>query len=69
MIEIESGQPISIYKELRNFRLPVICVDARHMAAVLFARINKNDKNDAKEALIFRKSVVIKKYARSFIKT
>lgn len=35
-------------KELRNFGLPVICVDARHIAAALSARINKNDKNDAR---------------------
>ncbi len=35
-------------KELRSFGLPVICVDARHMAAALSARINKNDKNDAR---------------------
>ncbi|WP_341819211.1 hypothetical protein [Wolbachia endosymbiont (group A) of Brachyopa scutellaris] len=35
-------------KELRSFGLPVICVDARHMAAALSERINKNDKNDAR---------------------
>ncbi|WOE64001.1 MULTISPECIES: hypothetical protein [Wolbachia] len=28
-------------KELRSFGLPVICVDARHMAAALSARIKK----------------------------
>lgn len=44
-IGIESGQlSISMCKELRSFGLPVICVDARHMAAALSARINKNDK-------------------------
>jgi len=48
-IGIESGQlSISMCKGLRNFGLPVICVDARHMAAALSARINKNDKNDAR---------------------
>ncbi len=48
-IGIESGQlSISMCKELRNFGLPVTCVDARHMAAALSARINKNDKNDAR---------------------
>ncbi len=48
-IGIESGQlSISMCKELRSFGLPVICVDARHMAAALSARINKNDKNDAR---------------------
>ncbi|MDN5248387.1 MAG: transposase [Wolbachia endosymbiont of Tyrophagus putrescentiae] len=48
-IGIESGQlSISMCKELRGFGLPAICVDARHMAAALSARINKNDKNDAR---------------------
>ncbi|WP_353269613.1 IS110 family transposase [Wolbachia endosymbiont (group A) of Myopa testacea] len=48
-IGIESGQlSIPMCKELRSFNLPVVCVGARHMAAVLFARINKNDKNDAR---------------------
>ncbi|UVW83824.1 IS110 family RNA-guided transposase [Wolbachia endosymbiont of Aedes albopictus] len=48
-IGIESGQlSISMCKELRNLGLPVTCVDARHMAAALSARINKNDKNDAR---------------------
>ncbi|WP_341822222.1 IS110 family transposase [Wolbachia endosymbiont (group A) of Clivina fossor] len=48
-IGIESGQlSISMCKELRRFGLPVTCVDARHMAAALSARINKNDKNDAR---------------------
>jgi transposase len=47
-IGIESGQlSIPMCKELRSFGLSVICVDARHMAAALSARINKNDKNDA----------------------
>ncbi|GFR17605.1 IS110 family transposase [Trichonephila clavata] len=49
VIGIESGQlSISMCKELRSFGLPVVCVDARHMAAALSARINKNDKNDAR---------------------
>ncbi|WP_341820869.1 IS110 family transposase [Wolbachia endosymbiont (group A) of Myopa testacea] len=48
-IGIESGQlSIPMCKELRSFNLPVVCVDARHMEAVLSARINKNDKNDAR---------------------
>lgn len=47
-IGIESGQlSISLCKDLRKKGLPVVCVDARHMAAALSARINKNDKNDA----------------------
>lgn len=48
-IGIESGQlSISLCKGLSKRGLPVICVDARHMAAALSARINKNDKNDAR---------------------
>ena len=48
-IGIESGQlSISLCKGLRSKRLAVQCVDARHMAAALSARINKNDKNDAR---------------------
>jgi transposase len=48
-IGIESGQlSISLCKGLRSKSLPVTCVDARHMAAALSARINKNDKNDGR---------------------
>lgn len=48
-IAIESGQlSISLCKGLSQQGLPVICVDARHMAAALSSRINKNDKNDAR---------------------
>ena len=48
-IGIESGQlSISFCKGLRAAGLPVTCVDARHMASVLSARINKNDRNDAR---------------------
>lgn len=48
-IGLESGQ-FSTYlcKELGKLGYEVICVDARHMAAGLSARINKNDKNDAR---------------------
>ena len=48
-IGIESGQ-LSIYlcKGLREKGLPVLCVDARHMSSALSARINKNDRNDAR---------------------
>ncbi|EAL57790.1 MULTISPECIES: hypothetical protein [Wolbachia] len=48
---------ISMCKELRSFGLPVICVDARHMAAALSARINKNDKNDARGIAQMMRSV------------
>lgn len=48
-IGIESGQlSISLCKQLRAKGLDVTCVDSRHMAAALAARINKNDKNDAR---------------------
>lgn len=48
-IGIEAGQlSIPLCKGLRQEGLPVICVDARHMATALSARINKNDKNDAR---------------------
>jgi len=49
LIGIESGQlSISLCKGLLSEGLKVVCVDARHMAAALSARINKNDKNDAR---------------------
>ena len=48
-IGIESGQlSISLCKGLIARGLPVTCVDARHMAAALSARINKNDRNDGR---------------------
>lgn len=48
-IGLESGQlSIPLSKGLLKFGLPIKCVDARHMAAALSARINKNDKNDAR---------------------
>lgn len=48
-IGLESGQlSISLCKGLIAQGLPVKCVDARHMAAALSARINKNDRNDAR---------------------
>lgn len=49
LIGIESGQlSIPLCKALRAQGLSVKCVDARHMAAALSARINKNDRNDAR---------------------
>lgn len=49
-IGIESGQlSINLCKGLSREGLPAICVDARHMAAVLKAqKINKNDQNDGR---------------------
>lgn len=37
-----------LIEELRRLGLPAICVDARHIAAVLATTINKTDKNDAR---------------------
>ena len=49
LIGIESGQlSIPLCKGLLKKGLEVICLDARHMAAALSARINKNDRNDAR---------------------
>jgi transposase len=48
-IGIESGQlSIPLCKGLRANGFNVTCVDARHMASALSARINKNDKNDGR---------------------
>lgn len=37
-----------LIEELRRLQVPAICVDARHIAAVLATTINKTDKNDAR---------------------
>lgn len=37
-----------LIEELRKLKVPAICVDARHIAAVLATTINKTDKNDAR---------------------
>jgi transposase len=48
-IGLESG-PLSqwLYSALAEAELPVICVETRHMQAVLKAQINKTDRNDAR---------------------
>ena len=48
-IGLEAG-PLSqwIYAGLADADLPAICVETRHMHAVLSARINKTDRNDAR---------------------
>jgi len=48
-IGLEAG-PLSqwLYSALANAGLPVICVETRQMRAVLKARINKTDRNDAR---------------------
>src|SRR5262249_18340095 len=48
-IGLEAG-PLSqwVYGALAEAGLPVICVETRHMRAVLKAQINKTDRNDAR---------------------
>jgi len=48
-IGLEAG-PLSqwLYSTLGESNLPVICVETRHMRAVLKAQINKTDRNDAR---------------------
>jgi transposase len=37
-----------LIEQLRKLKVPAICVDSRHIAAVLATTINKTDKNDAR---------------------
>jgi transposase len=48
-VGLEAG-PLSqwLYSVLAEAVLPVICVETRHMRAVLKAQINKTDRNDAR---------------------
>ena len=48
-IGLEAG-PMSqwLYSALAEAGLPVVCVETRHMRAVLKAQINKTDRNDAR---------------------
>ena len=48
-IGLEAG-PLSqwLYSVLAEPGLPVICVETRHMRAMLKAQINKTDRNDAR---------------------
>ena len=48
-VGVEAG-PLSqwLYSALAEAGLPVICVETRHMRAVLKAQINKTDRNDAR---------------------
>jgi transposase len=51
-IGLEAG-PLSqwLYSALAEAELPVVCVETRHMQAVLKAQINKTDRNDARFTL------------------
>ena len=46
---MEAG-PLSqwLFSALAEAELPVVCVETRHMQAVLKAKINKTDRNDAR---------------------
>ena len=48
-IGLEAG-PLSqwLYSALAEAELPAVCVETRHMQAVLKAQINKTDRNDAR---------------------
>src|SRR3974390_1187886 len=48
-VGLEAG-PLSqwLFSALAEVGLPVICVETRHMKAVLKAQINKTDRNDAR---------------------
>ena len=48
-IGLEAG-PLSqwLFSALADAGLPVVCVETRHMRAVLPAQINKTDRNDAR---------------------
>src|SRR5215475_14229538 len=48
-VGLEAG-PLSqwLYSVLAEAELPVVCVETRHMQAVLKAQINKTDRNDAR---------------------
>jgi transposase len=47
-IGLETGPTSTwLWIELKQFGLPVICIDARHAKAVLKMQINKSDRNDA----------------------
>src|SRR5207237_2974463 len=48
-IGLEAG-PLSqwLYSSFAEAELPVVCVETRHMQAVLKSQINKTDRNDAR---------------------
>jgi transposase len=47
-IGLEAGPCRSSFNALAEASLPVVCVETRHMQAVLKAQINKTDRNDAR---------------------
>jgi transposase len=57
-IGLEAG-PLSqwLCSALAEAELPVVCVETRHMQAVLKSQINKKDRNDARGRAIKRESL------------
>ena len=48
-VGIESGSISNwLTNQLIALEIPAVCVDSRHMSAILSAKINKTDKNDAR---------------------
>ena len=61
-IGLEAG-PLSqwLYSAFAEAHLPVICVETRHMRAVLKAQINKTDRNDARGmAQMMRRGFIVR---------
>ena len=54
-IGLEAG-PLSqwLFSALAEAELPVVCVETRHMQAVLKAQINKTDRNDCPPSALMR---------------
>jgi transposase len=57
-IGLEAG-PLSqwLFSALAEAGLPAICVETRHMRAVLKAQINKTDRNDARAWIARRRGI------------
>lgn len=48
-VAIESGSLTHwLVTELQKYKIPAICVDARHMSSMLAMKVNKTDTNDAR---------------------
>ncbi len=56
-IGLEAG-PLSQWRfsAVAEAELPVICVETRHMRAVLKAQINKTDRNDARDSELLKRA-------------
>lgn len=57
LIGLEAGAlSFWLMKGLLGYKLPVKCIDSRRMAAILKTKVNKTDRNDAKEIAIAMKN-------------